>query len=90
MDSAVAPTGGAHIGGSPLHDPRVVQRSVIIGAVSDAGTVLAAAADALGRGDAAAAVELCRRGLEEHDDGELHFLLGQVAYGDDQLEDSVP
>lgn len=43
------------------------------------------AVEALGRGDVAASVELCRSGLAERDDGELHFVLGMAAYVDDRF-----
>jgi DNA-binding NarL/FixJ family response regulator len=51
-------------------------------------TVAATAAEALSRGDTAAAGELCRRGLEDGDHGELHFVLGAAAFLDDQLNEA--
>jgi DNA-binding NarL/FixJ family response regulator len=61
----------------------------IMGVVrGDVVTVAATAAEALGRGDTAAAEKLCRRGLEDEDHGELHFVLGAAAFLDDQLEEA--
>lgn len=47
-----------------------------------------AALDALGRGDLAEASDRCRQGLEIHDAGELHRILGDIAYADDRLPDA--
>ncbi len=50
--------------------------------------MLSAALEALGRGDVDSATELCRKGLLESDDGELHVVAGMAAYAEDRLPEA--
>lgn len=52
--------------------------------MSDHPTVLAAAFEALGRGDVGSAEALCRQGLSEREDGELYAVIGMAAYAEDR------
>ncbi|HVM55760.1 MAG TPA: LuxR C-terminal-related transcriptional regulator [Acidimicrobiales bacterium] len=56
--------------------------------MSDHPTVLAAAFDALGRGDVGLAESLCRQGLSQRDDGELHAVVGMAAYAEDRYPEA--
>ena len=51
-------------------------------------TTLAAALEALASGRIDAALDLCRQGLADHDDGELHLVIGLVAYAEDRYPEA--